>query len=245
MIGVVAALLFAIATGWMWAQPSRGVGADVPQTTPTPPRTRAEPGGEEEQDVTWRPPPAEAMQLPRFRRAQRPAFLPSRLAMRSASEFRAFQELAPPGPLADVQKARELGEDYDWGAAVRARKAIRLRPENDNLESLAFAVADYRLACSIAGEEEVASALMERELFLKGLASDGPIPLEVVRSQACVLSDFERTCELPAWPGCAAAARLDLVADIICSDPAQPLSPDLRWKSSGSTLPMGHPDRSP
>ncbi len=174
----------------------------------------------------WSPPEVEPFpRVPAHASPKKPRFIPSKNAIATTEQRAPYLALAPPGPRARFEAIQEqlLDDPPAWKEAYDRKKtdlyAVMAHPQMRNLALLGGHVATYRLGAMYAGADELAAALFERELQLKGLKSDGEVPPEHVQDQACAWVGVAEACELPDYVGCSAARELDALATAICEDP--------------------------
>ena len=197
----------------------------------------------------WTPPPATPLRpVPVPAVVSPPKTMHSRYALRRRSDA---PDVAVPGPVAawdaELAEARARGDDARESELYRVRSRIRrevlLVAQMTNLRILDGAVSDYRNAAIRAGALDLAEVLLDREVLLKTLGSDGVVPAGVVRDQACVLVPAFVQCQLPEPVGCVAADRLSFVAEVICENPVYFFAWDVEHTTSNFQFPAGDPRR--
>lgn len=196
----VGTLLAALAAVWLWpTAPDDVVPPPVPVPAPVVVAAPAPPPPPRPNGYVAPPPPP-----PGSRPTPPPPSIPtvsSRYSRASAEQFAAYVEAhAAPG-------------DPDAQA-----------PSTQSLAHLSLATATYRAVLAYSASEH-APELYEHQLVLAAMAAGGVVPLDAVKSRACLLKEVPKDCPREGFPGCRAYDRLTAVAGALCADPSTPMEP--------------------
>ena len=219
VVAVVAAL------AWWLARPPA-----APRLSPDPPSAVAEPAPAPVVVQAWQPPPAQPIRwVPSNASPTKPKFVSSASSFVKPEDASPPAWKPPPGPRATSEANRE-SHDVAVKRYRDERQAIYMDPAMWALIEITVRLGEYRTSAVFARADALAAVLLEREIGLQYLISDGLVPQEVVRAQACVLTDIP--CDLPDYVSCAAADNLRSLARRTCADPSTAVTPGVNQPSA-------------